>query len=190
MAFLTHSTRTIIIFIAPPSDRYHKFSNDCLWQNCLFDGKKNVVVTCLVLTWPTAARRSTPPTEDGAKSTSRFCPSGTSIRSLRSCLAGESDSAGGHAETSKCLSQVRRWTELVLGYEARGGALGKKNRKINRHLVPIESFFHVRASSDEWLVRLDAKIFMNVRNDRVWCCGSFCKKKSEHFASTSVEDAD
>ena len=41
MAFLTNSTRIIIIFIviAPQSDRNHLFSSDFQWHNCLFLGR-------------------------------------------------------------------------------------------------------------------------------------------------------
>ena len=71
----------------------------------------------------------------------------TSIRGLRSCLAGKSDSKGGRAgvlEVPESSKTVCRETELVLGCEARSGARRKKNRKIKRHLVPIESLVHLQ----------------------------------------------
>ena len=37
-------------------------------------------------------------------------------------------------------------------------------------------------SSDECLVRLDATIFVNVRNDRVWCGRSLCKQIAKKLA--------
>ena len=47
-------------------------------------------------------------------------------------------------EVPESSKTVCRETELVLGYEVRGGARRKKNRRIKRHLVPIESCVHLR----------------------------------------------
>ena len=113
------------------------------------------------------------------------------------CRSTEGDSTGGRAGDLQVIESsktVCRETELVLGYEARCGARRKKNRKIKHHLVPIDMCSFANTVAVMFLifwrvVRLDATIFMNVRNDRVRCRRSLCKN-SEKPASTSVEDAD